>query len=93
MARRVSFSQASPQPLYFTNNNLYKHEHEQEQPMYKVLPYHATKIHSSSSTTFSPMRFLGRIKAKFAKALGYVSSSSSRKITSSSSPTSSVTRK
>lgn len=36
------------------------------------------------------MRFLGRIKAKFAKALGYVSSPSSRKISSSSSPSSSV---
>ncbi|GJR71963.1 hypothetical protein Tco_0084328 [Tanacetum coccineum] len=85
MARRVSFSQTSPQPLYFTNNinNLSKHLHEHEKPMYKV-------ISSTSTKTFSPMRFLGRIKAKFAKALGYVSSSSSRKITSSPSPSSSV---
>nr|GEX57961.1 RNA-directed DNA polymerase, eukaryota, reverse transcriptase zinc-binding domain protein [Tanacetum cinerariifolium] len=83
MARRVSFSQTSPQPLYFTNNinnNLNKHVHEHEKPMYKV----------TSTTSFSPMRFLGRIKAKFAKALGYVSSSNSRKITSSPSPSSSV---
>ncbi|KAJ0453404.1 hypothetical protein HanRHA438_Chr15g0683211 [Helianthus annuus] len=84
MTRRVSFSpdvddMPSPPPLYLTNHardNLHTPE-----PMIRIWTFRSQK-----SSGFSAMRFLGRIKAKFARALGFVSSS--RKLSSSSSTSS-----
>nr|XP_043637659.1 uncharacterized protein LOC122608633 [Erigeron canadensis] len=87
MARRVSFSpgiDGMPSPLYFT-----KHNHDIDkpnmisEPMIKIWAFRPRK-----NSGFSAMRFLGRIKAKVARAFGLVSSSS-RKISSSSSDDSS----
>ncbi|CAH1445940.1 unnamed protein product [Lactuca virosa] len=75
MSRRVSFSpdvddMPSPPPVYFT-----KHGGDRAsttEPMMRIWTFRPPK-----SSGFSAMRFLGRIKAKFAKALGFVSSSRS----------------
>ncbi|GJX78968.1 hypothetical protein Tco_0327117 [Tanacetum coccineum] len=48
-------------------------------PLY--LTNNTNNINNLNKRIFSPKRFLGRIKAKVAKALGYVSSSNSRKRT------------
>ncbi|KAI3677612.1 hypothetical protein L6452_36878 [Arctium lappa] len=90
MSRRVSFSpdvdgMPSPPPLHFTKHG---GDRTTTEPMIRILTFRPPKTSSSSSGTFSAMRFLGRIRAKFAKALGFVSSSS-RKVSSSSSTTSS----
>ncbi|KVH94880.1 hypothetical protein Ccrd_003055 [Cynara cardunculus var. scolymus] len=90
MNRRVSFSPdvdgmpSPPPPVHFT-----KHGGDRTnttEPMIRILTFRPPK--TSSSGGFSAMRFLGRIRAKFAKALGFVSSSS-RKVSSSSSSTTS----
>ncbi|KAL4557878.1 hypothetical protein LXL04_036072 [Taraxacum kok-saghyz] len=76
MSRRVSFSPdiddmpSPPPPLYFT-----KHGDDRistTEPMMSIWTFRPPK-----RSGFSAMRFLGRIKAKFAKALGFVSSSRS----------------
>ncbi|KAL8232536.1 hypothetical protein R6Q57_002314 [Mikania cordata] len=77
MTRRVSFSpdvdgMPSPPPLYFT-----KHGGDTPEPVIRIWSFRSQKS--------SAMRFLGRIKAKFARALGFVSSSSSSLTSSSSS--------
>ncbi|KAI3732347.1 hypothetical protein L1987_63551 [Smallanthus sonchifolius] len=62
-----------PPPLYFN-----KHGGDTPEPMIRIWAFRSQK-----TSGFSAMRFLGRIKAKFARALGFVSSS--RSSTSSSS--------
>lgn len=85
MTRRVSFSPDMPsttsQPLYFTrhDNKVKRNNNMPEQPVIRIWAFKPQK----HSTSYSAMRFLGRIKAKFARVLGFVSTS--RKISSSSS--------
>ncbi|KAK9069970.1 hypothetical protein SSX86_010368 [Deinandra increscens subsp. villosa] len=72
--RSVSFSpdivsMTSPPALYFTGDTT------PEQPMIRI--WTNFRSQKPSSPGFSAMRFLGRIRAKFARALGFVSSSSS----------------
>ncbi|XP_076914045.1 uncharacterized protein LOC143572897 [Bidens hawaiensis] len=79
MTRRVSFSpdvdgRPSPPSLYLTNHI----HHPSPEPIIRIFTFRSQK-----SSGFSALRFLGRIKAKVARALGFVSSS--RKISSSSS--------
>ncbi|KAI3750507.1 hypothetical protein L2E82_21146 [Cichorium intybus] len=75
MSRRVSFSpdvddMPSPPPLYFTKHG--GDTASTTEPMIRIWTFRPPK-----SSGFSAMKFLGRIKAKFAKALGFVSSSRS----------------
>ncbi|XP_076959627.1 uncharacterized protein LOC143635760 [Bidens hawaiensis] len=84
MTRRVSFSpdvdgMPSPPPLYLTNHG--SDIHQSPEPMIRIFTFRSQK-----SSGFSAMRFLGRIKAKVSRALGFVSSS--RKISSLSSSSS-----
>ncbi|KAK1437139.1 hypothetical protein QVD17_02924 [Tagetes erecta] len=82
MTRRVSFSPDTDgmSSLYFTTHD--GNKPASPEPMIRIWTFGSQK-----SSGFSAMRFLGRIKAKFARALGFVSST--RKISSSSSTTTS----
>lgn len=78
MTKRVSFSPDTDgmSSLYFTTHGGTKPD--SPEPMIRIWTFGSQK-----GSGFSAMRFLGRIKAKFARALGFVSSNS-RKISSSS---------